>query len=369
MRPALHGHPVGWFAPTYRILSDAWREAVIRLADVTRPQGRSVQEKRLELLTGGVLEFWSLDNQDAGRSRKYARIAVDEAALIPGLKHVWQAALRPTLIDLRGDAWFLSTPRGFDDFHAMWQWGQDADRPEWASWQMPTLRNPYIPHDEIAAAQQDTDAATFSQEYEASFQSRTGLVYFPFSRAGNVANVIDTGGEVFVGMDFNVDPMSAVCCVKAGDELHVIGEIELRDSGTEEMCQELRRRYPARPIRVYPDPSGKSRKTSAPVGQTDFTLLKRAGFSVHAPSAAPPIVDRVNEVNAMLCNAKGRRRLFVAPSCKRTIACLEQLAYKPDTSVVDKSRGLDHLPDALGYLTHMEYPLREPGRVGEAVWG
>jgi len=366
-RAALNGQPAGWFSPTYRMLSEVWREATQRLVDVTREQ--SVQERRLVLITGGTLDFWSLDRPDVARGRKYQRIVVDEAAIVPDLDRAWQAVLRPTLVDLRGDAWFLSTPQGFNEFHTLWSYGQDMERTDWASWRMPTSRNPWIPPDELVEARSSMDAATYAQEFEASFQSRTGLVYYQFSRAGNVAPVADTGGEVLVGMDFNVDPMSAVVCTRAGDELHVIAEIELRDSGTEEMCQELLRRYAGRAVRVYPDPSGKSRKTSAPVGQTDFTMLKRAGFSVHAPAAAPPIVDRVNEVNAMLCNAKGRRRLFVAPACKRTIACLEQLAYKPDTSVIDKSRGLDHLPDALGYLTHMEFPLREPGRTVEAVWG
>ena len=45
-----------------------------------------------------------------------------------------------------------------------------------------------------------------------------------------------------VGMDFNVDPMSAVLWSKAGDEMHVWDMIELRNSGTEEMATELRRR-------------------------------------------------------------------------------------------------------------------------------
>jgi hypothetical protein len=36
---------------------------------------------------------------------------------------------------------------------------------------------------------------------------------------------------------------------------------------------------------------------------------------------------------------------------------LDGLTYKEDTSQPDKTLGLDHLPDALGYLVHYEFPI------------
>jgi hypothetical protein len=123
------------------------------------------------------------------------------------------------------------------------------------------------------------------------------------------------------------------------------------------MAEALKQKYPGRKVTVYPDPSGRSRKTSAVVGVTDFTILERSGFRVVAPSAAPPVVDRVNEVNGLSCNAQGRRRLFIHPRCKQLITGLEQLPYKEKTSLPDKSLGIDHHPDALGYLIHSEFPI------------
>src|SRR5262245_30555866 len=63
------GWPVGWFAPSYKILADSWRDLQFTLAPLTKD--KSIQEHRIELVTKGVLECWSLDNIDAGRSRKY----------------------------------------------------------------------------------------------------------------------------------------------------------------------------------------------------------------------------------------------------------------------------------------------------------
>jgi hypothetical protein len=178
-----------------------------------------------------------------------------------------------------------------------------------------------------------------------------GRVYYAFDGL-NVAEVGDAGGDLLIGMDFNVDPMTAVVASRAGDQLHVFDEIQIHDSGTAEMCREISARYPGRAVTVYPDPSGEARRTSAPVGQTDFALIEAAGFTISAPDAAPPVVDRVNEVNA-LAEAK---RLFVHPGCRNTIAGLEKLTYRPGTNLIKKGRW-DHLTDALGYLVHQEFAL------------
>ena len=94
---ALAGWPVGWFAPGYRYLSEAWREMVKALDPYTARSNAT--EHRIELVTGGVVEMWSLDGGNAGRSRKYKRVVIDEAAMVPALMTVWNDAIRPTLTE------------------------------------------------------------------------------------------------------------------------------------------------------------------------------------------------------------------------------------------------------------------------------
>jgi len=173
--PAIDGKPVGWFAPTYKLLLEAWREIVRRLKPVA--SRISEQERRIELVTGGVVECWSADNPDAGKSRKYARVVVDEVALVPHLEQLWQEAIRPTLVDYAGDAWFLSTPKGLNYFHTLFQWGQDTNRPDWHSWQRPTIDNPYIPEAEIDAMRGELPERIFSQEILAQFLEDGGSVF------------------------------------------------------------------------------------------------------------------------------------------------------------------------------------------------
>lgn len=158
---ALDARPVGWFAPSYKILSDAWRELVAATPDVATP---NQQERRLEFLTGGVIECWSLDQSDAGRGRKYARVIVDEAGMVRNLDTAWNGAIRPTLTDYRGDAWFLGTPRGHNYFHRLYAKGQH-EQGEWKSWRFGTIANPTIDPDEVESARRDMPSAAFEQEY------------------------------------------------------------------------------------------------------------------------------------------------------------------------------------------------------------
>jgi hypothetical protein len=361
----LSGIPVGWFAPTYKYLMQPWRELSRMLMPIALRTSEA--EHSIEIMGGGILDCWSLDNPNSGRGRSYGLIVVDEAAMVLGLKEIWEATLRPTLTDLEGGAWFFSTPKGFDDFNRLYEFGQDPDKPDFASWQMPSITNPRLAPEEIAAARAEMDPRYFAQEYAASFEEMLGRVAFQFDRTQNVKSCADLGGEVLVGMDFNVSPMSAVIGNRAGDELHIFDEIELQNSNTQEMAKALRARYPTRAIAIYPDPSGNARKTSAPVGQTDFAILRAHGFTIRAPAAAPPVVDRTNEVNALCCAADARRRLFIDPKCRATIRSLMQLVYKDGKSVIDKTSGLDHFFDALGYLVHVEFPLAGRRGGGDAA--
>lgn len=169
---AVSRQPTGWFAPTYKLLDEAWREARRRLAPIITRQDS--QQHRLELITGGTIDFWTLDNPDAGRGRKYALVVVDEAAMARNLEEAWTQAIRPTLADLSGSAWFLSTPKGGNYFKTLYD--RAGDEEEWQRWQMPTRTNPYIQPEEIDAMRHDLPEIVFRQEVLAEFVDLAGAV-------------------------------------------------------------------------------------------------------------------------------------------------------------------------------------------------
>lgn len=162
---ALKGQPVGWFAPSYKLALEAWRELVTRLGPLIDRQ--SEQDKRLELKTGGVVEVWTLDSPDPARGRKYALAVIDEAGIAKDLLAVWQAAIRPTLVDLGGRALILGTPKGRrHGFVVLFHRGETGDDPDWASFRASTLTNPYIPAEEVEAARKELPPEIFQQEFE-----------------------------------------------------------------------------------------------------------------------------------------------------------------------------------------------------------
>lgn len=378
---ALRGLPVGWFAPSYKILAEIFRATCGLLAPLTRH--RDLQGHRLELVTGAVVEFWTLDSPDAGRSRKYGRVLVDEAAMVKQFKAVLHGALLPTLSDLGGDIWLLTTPRGFDEYYDVTI--DFAARADGFTVQVPSTTNPYLEQAELDLLKSVMAPRYYAQEILASFESLAGRIVHQFDFFHNTieAVTVPAHGDLLVGLDFNVNPMTAVVgflrearerledgSTETYDELVIFDEIELHDSGTPEMCVELKTRFKDRvdDLIVYPDPTGGSRSSvAAKPTDTNFTLIKEAGLRV-STGKVPLLEDKFNEINALCCNARGRRRAKIARKCKRLIAAAQQYSYKNDTSQPDKGKW-DHLVDAWGNIVHREFPIAASGSVVGEVYG
>jgi len=162
---AVTGDPAGYFAPTYKLLEGTFKETLSCLNPLVK---RKHDNQFIELITGGLIEFWTLENPNAGRSRKYKRLIVDEAAFVKFLWKAWTEALRPTLTDLIGDAWFMSTPRGKNDFYKLHVRGSSGEK-NWKSWTLPTTSNPFISKSEIEDARRDLPISAYNQEYLAIF--------------------------------------------------------------------------------------------------------------------------------------------------------------------------------------------------------
>ena len=117
---------------------------------------------------------------------------------------------------------------------------------------------------------------------------------------------------------------------------------------------------------MYPDASGGNRSTNAT--RTDIQILQDSyRFSNQAPSANPPVRDRVLSVQAMLENGKGETRIKISAKCKRLIECLELQSYN-DKQEPDKDAGYDHMNDALGYIIWRDFnPLHSRAGRGTGV--
>jgi len=163
---AINGKRVGWFAPTYKILLAAFEDLAQILKPITKGKANKT-DMRIQLITGGSIEFWSLQDKDAGRSRHYDLVVLDEGGLVRELVEIWNSAIRPTLTDRKGHAWILGTPKGQSGFFTMYSRGQSSDSTwkDWMSWQRGTIDNPYIDPAEIESARREMPLRIFNQEY------------------------------------------------------------------------------------------------------------------------------------------------------------------------------------------------------------
>lgn len=218
---AVHGFPVAFYAPTYQTMLETWRTFCTLLKPLI--QKKSEQDKRIDLITGGVVEFWSLDNPDAGRGRKYSVICVDEAAMIKRLEEAVTQNIMPLLLDYQGEAWFVSTPKGRNYFETLFQRGNPANpaqEDDWMSWQLPTWENPYISKDDVEKMRQTMPRLAFLQEIEAQFLSFAGtFVKAEHIQVGSPPSNLKLyqGVDLAISMKENAD-YTAIVTVGVDDE-------------------------------------------------------------------------------------------------------------------------------------------------------
>ena len=198
----LQGFPVAWFAPSYKLLDEAWRTAKRFLRGYIAHV--DAQQKRLELVNGAAFDFWTLEDPDAGRSRKYALALVDEAAMARNLQEAWEQSIRATLADYKGGAWFLSTPKGRNYFHRLYMLGQDDREGDWQAHHAPTSANPHIDPGEIEAARRSLPERVFAQEYLAQFIEDGAGVFRGIDRtpAAPWLELGEPGASYTIGVDW-----------------------------------------------------------------------------------------------------------------------------------------------------------------------
>jgi hypothetical protein len=194
--------PIAYYSPTYKDLFNVWSRIKHVLQPITISKDETV--KQLKVLGGGTLDMWSMEDPDSGRGRKYARVIIDEAEKARHLEQAWQATIRATLADYKGDCWFLSTPRfGSTYFKKLAKMkGED-----WQSWTFTTYDNPFIDPLEIDSARQQLDESTFRCEFLAEDVTlAVNKFIYNFKRKKHVVKGLEYLPHlpVILSFDFNV---------------------------------------------------------------------------------------------------------------------------------------------------------------------
>jgi hypothetical protein len=300
-------------------------------------------------------------------------------------EEIWTEILRPALSDRQGRALFIGTPKGYNHFHALFQFAQQHSGGEWAAFQFATADGGLVSPNELHSASQQLDADTFLQEFGGQFTGAgRSRVYYNFKPHVHVKPLtFDPQAPLVWTIDFNVNPMSMllVQCPQRGQIVHVLDEISLKHSNTQQACDAflerispLNKLVPAnlRPltVQVYGDASGNQCRTSGTA--TDWTIVQnffsqwKGSFShsVHVNKVNPAVRDRVNCVNARLLNVYEEPHLFVDPRCIELIRDLDEVIWEVEpngqsgSSIKKSDPTRTHMSDALGYYIAQAFPLR-----------
>ena len=220
-----------------------------------------------------------------------------------------------------------------------------------------TLENTHLPQDykeNLLSAYSDEQIQAY---VHGQFVNLTqGRVYKDFSRE-HITSLKTDGWDIAAGIDFNVDALSAIVFAYTKNHIHVFDEIRLKNSGTYDLSEILKEKYPR--IKVFPDATGSARKTSA--SQSDHDILRQAGFQVMAERKNPPVRDRVNAVNRVF-----RKNMASVENCPNLIMDLERNVWR-NGDIDKRDPDQTHASDAFGYAVHWLFPLVQK-RIGYSAW-
>jgi len=173
---AIEGLKVGWFCPDYRRLRPSYSRILRTLRPLVTHDSKT--EALIEVEGKGSIEFWSLADQDAGRSRDYDWVVLDEASLIAeGLRETFEQAIAPTLLDRRGRAVMAGTPKGIDPNNFFFAVCDDKEL-GWTEYHAPTRANPMLDAESVANLIKEYPPLVYQQEYLAEFVDWSGTAFF-----------------------------------------------------------------------------------------------------------------------------------------------------------------------------------------------
>ena len=337
--------------PTYRNLkTTTW--PILR-AVMRQYEGAVINETELsiKLPNDAEIALKGAEQENNLRGSGLDMVVMEEFSYIK--PHVYEEIIYPMLTTTQGETLFIGTPNSFDHLYDYYLRGQsDTD---WKSWQFTTLQGGFVPEDEIERAKATMDEPTFKTEFLADFVSTGNRAAYNFDRKVHVKQAEELTANLFWGVDFNVDYMTAVLgCEYSDGTIHYFDEIRLSNSNTDQLAIAMKKVAPN--INIFPDSAGRARSTTS--NKSDHIILRDHGFNVIAKKANPPIIDRLNALNRMLTDANGKVRMTVDPKCTYLIKDLEQVQRSRDGKIEKlKDITLSHALDACSYYIALKHPV------------
>lgn len=367
-------------APTYPMLHDATRRALLKVLDENEiPFVHHRSESTIEFTqNGSKILLRSLDDYERLRGTNLAWFGIDELTYCK--EDAWlrlEGRLRePKAAQHCGfGVW---TPKGKDWVYRRFVGDQN---PEYAVTFANPRENKHILETDPGfydRLQRTYSDAFYRQEVLGEYLvSDNRRVYSGFAREIHEEAVeLDPERPLLWALDFNVSPFCSVLCQRYGDDLYVMDELVLERGTSTEMADLMNRRYGQRKpgekpltLVIYGDASGSAMQTNGPNNYSQIVASLSGGrwaqVQTRVAKKNPAVLDRLHLVNSLLTPAQGKTRLHIDHKCQSLLLDFEQLRFHEDGIRVNKDADAkrSHSSDALGYLIWEEFSPRM--KIGE----
>lgn len=345
-----------YIAPTFQQARDImWNMLKRELLPITIKANESRLELEVMTQTGEssfvYLRGW--ESVETIRGQSFDLVILDEVANMRNFWVGWDEVISPTLIDRRGGAMFISTPKGFNHFYDLYNKesgiGWEQPDPNYTSFHFTTYDNPNIPLDEIEREKLSKPEDAFAQEYLADFRKQEGLVYKEFRRDVHVYKDQEPRSPIkhIAGVDFGfTNPTAVISITKDFDNTYWVTREWYRRGKTD---QEIAKYVSAHSFNeVYPDPESPSA----------IAELEKLGVNCQEVlKNKDSVKNGISRIRTLLMQQK----LKIHESCMNLISEFE--TYRYDIELVDKNnpenpiKDHDHALDALRYALFMDEPI------------
>ena len=357
---------------TDRVFDLVWEQVInnnIHGPDSVTSKGWSQNRRYIRMKWGAFLIGKSADSPTSLLGEQLDLLVCDEFARFP--EGLWASHLEGRLLDRKGKALFISTPRGFNQFHEFFQRGFEEEfrAAGWRSLRFTTPENPFIDAKYLAAQRDLMGDLNWRQEYLAEFVAYAGLIY-PDFRASNYPD-----GHLFDPRDINVESTwthrraidigtsHPTACLWAAtnpdNRVHVYREYCLRDASHEEHAANITSMttHPISRTVISPDAERKSRDDTG--RDTTVRGIYRSK-GIHAHLAVDDWNAGVSVVTAFLRGAlqpdSTHPGVLISTACPLTIKAIQGYEHAGFSERSDKlppdvkpRHRNDDLPDAFRY--------------------
>ena len=300
-------------------------------------------------LTGSIISLKGADHEESLRGSGVSGMVVDEVATIRDSKKVWDAELEPMLADKRGWVLFIGTPKGKDYFWEMYLKGQRKED-GYASWHFRTIDNLALDlSEEVADAQKTKAAHYFRQEYEASFEDYTGLIWPEFNEKHLIEPYpIPASYPKIAAIDPAMSGTTAVLksAIDENGNLIIYSEYYEQNKRVSEVAEVIKDN-----LRWFIDPASAMRNMTKD-GQLYSLYNEYADNGINATPGENDVEAGINRVAEYF--KSGKIKIF--KTCKNLVYEIERYHWSEERETVSgimkpkPFKSMDHLCDCLRYL-------------------